>query len=158
MVFLSSTLFQIVGLAKAMLSCCVRVDGLDDAVDIVGTGGDGADTVNISTGSTILAAAAGAKVAKVSCFALLGLSTLGLDAGGPADALIALSSKEAGPARRRAAAPMCWRRLGSTSSLDLRYRHVFLNQSSDSAYSILSTTMAAPLVHCFLVSCDFSIC
>uniref|UniRef100_A0A0E0K867 anthranilate phosphoribosyltransferase n=1 Tax=Oryza punctata TaxID=4537 RepID=A0A0E0K867_ORYPU len=55
---------EIVGLAKAMISCCVRVDGLDDAVDIVGTGGDGADTVNISTGSTILAAAAGAKVAK----------------------------------------------------------------------------------------------
>lgn len=53
------------GLAKAMIGCCVRVDGLDDAVDIVGTGGDGADTVNISTGSTILAAAAGAKVAKV---------------------------------------------------------------------------------------------
>jgi hypothetical protein len=48
-----------------MIGCCVRVDGLDDAVDIVGTGGDGADTVNISTGSTILAAAAGAKVAKV---------------------------------------------------------------------------------------------
>jgi anthranilate phosphoribosyltransferase len=56
---------EIVGLAKAMIGCCVRVDGLDDAVDIVGTGGDGADTVNISTGSTILAAAAGAKVAKV---------------------------------------------------------------------------------------------
>ena len=55
---------QIVGLAKAMMSHCVRVEGLDDAVDIVGTGGDGADTVNISTGSTILAAAAGAKVAK----------------------------------------------------------------------------------------------
>ncbi|GJN09244.1 hypothetical protein PR202_ga27232 [Eleusine coracana subsp. coracana] len=55
---------EIVGLAKAMLSCCVLVDGLDDAVDIVGTGGDGADTVNISTGATILAAAAGAKVAK----------------------------------------------------------------------------------------------
>nr|ABF93754.1 Anthranilate phosphoribosyltransferase, chloroplast precursor, putative, expressed [Oryza sativa Japonica Group] len=55
---------EIVGLAKAMIGCCVRVDGLDDAVDIVGTGGDGADTVNISTGSTILAAAAGAKVAK----------------------------------------------------------------------------------------------
>jgi hypothetical protein len=87
----------------------------------------------------------------------LGLSTLGLDVGCSADASIALTSKEAGPARRRAAAPMCWRRLGSTSSLDLRYRHVFLNESPDSAYSILSTTMAAPLVHCFLVSCDFSI-
>jgi hypothetical protein len=52
-------------LAKAMMNNCVRVEGLHDAVDIVGTGGDGADTVNISTGSTILAAAAGAKVAKV---------------------------------------------------------------------------------------------
>lgn len=56
---------QIVGLAKAMMNNCVLVEGLHDAVDIVGTGGDGADTVNISTGSTILAAAAGAKVAKV---------------------------------------------------------------------------------------------
>jgi anthranilate phosphoribosyltransferase len=56
---------QIVGLANAMLSCCVRVDGLDDAVDIVGTDGDGADTVNISTGSTNLVVAASAKVAKV---------------------------------------------------------------------------------------------
>uniref|UniRef100_A0A453J0Q8 Glycosyl transferase family 3 domain-containing protein n=1 Tax=Aegilops tauschii subsp. strangulata TaxID=200361 RepID=A0A453J0Q8_AEGTS len=55
---------EIVGLAKAMMRNCVLVEGLHDAVDIVGTGGDGADTVNISTGSTILAAAAGAKVAK----------------------------------------------------------------------------------------------
>uniref|UniRef100_A0A453J1N3 anthranilate phosphoribosyltransferase n=1 Tax=Aegilops tauschii subsp. strangulata TaxID=200361 RepID=A0A453J1N3_AEGTS len=47
-----------------MMRNCVLVEGLHDAVDIVGTGGDGADTVNISTGSTILAAAAGAKVAK----------------------------------------------------------------------------------------------
>ncbi|CAN1347767.1 Anthranilate phosphoribosyltransferase, chloroplastic, partial [Linum perenne] len=41
-----------------------KVEGLDDAVDIVGTGGDGANTVNISTGASILAAACGAKVAK----------------------------------------------------------------------------------------------
>lgn len=33
-------------------------------VDIVGTGGDGIGSVNISTGASILAAAAGAKVAK----------------------------------------------------------------------------------------------
>ncbi|MCL7026883.1 hypothetical protein MKW94_022827 [Papaver nudicaule] len=55
---------EIVGLARAMIKCCKKVEGLDGVVDIVGTGGDGANTVNISTGASILAAAAGAKVAK----------------------------------------------------------------------------------------------
>lgn len=45
-----------------IMNNCVRVEGLRAAIDIVCTGGNGADTVNISTGSTILA---GAKVAKV---------------------------------------------------------------------------------------------
>lgn len=48
-----------------MIKQCRKVEGLTDAVDIVGTGGDGANTVNISTGASILAAASGAKVAKV---------------------------------------------------------------------------------------------
>ena len=52
----SQAVLQIVGLAKAMMRNCVRVEGLHDAVDIVGTGGDGIGTVNISTGSTILPA------------------------------------------------------------------------------------------------------
>lgn len=52
------------GLARAMIKHCKQVEGLGDAVDIVGTGGDGANTVNISTGASILAAACGAKVAK----------------------------------------------------------------------------------------------
>ncbi|GFZ17449.1 tryptophan biosynthesis 1 [Actinidia rufa] len=57
--------FLVVGLAKAMIKHCRRVEGLNgDGVDIVGTGGDGANTVNISTGASILAAACGAKVAK----------------------------------------------------------------------------------------------
>ncbi|XP_078154195.1 anthranilate phosphoribosyltransferase, chloroplastic-like [Carex rostrata] len=60
------TLEEIVGLARGMMKSCIKVEGLDDddAVDIVGTGGDGANTVNISTGAAILAAAAGANVAK----------------------------------------------------------------------------------------------
>uniref|UniRef100_A0A5B7AG26 anthranilate phosphoribosyltransferase n=1 Tax=Davidia involucrata TaxID=16924 RepID=A0A5B7AG26_DAVIN len=55
---------EIVGLARSMMKCCRKVDGIDDVVDIVGTGGDGANTVNISTGAALLAAACGAKVAK----------------------------------------------------------------------------------------------
>ncbi|KAI7994611.1 hypothetical protein LOK49_LG11G00412 [Camellia lanceoleosa] len=60
-----SSFNEIVGLARAMIKHCKRVEGLDeDGVDIVGTGGDGANTVNISTGASILAAACGAKIAK----------------------------------------------------------------------------------------------
>ncbi|KAF5732158.1 anthranilate phosphoribosyltransferase chloroplastic [Tripterygium wilfordii] len=55
---------EVVGLARAMLNHATKVEAVVDAVDIVGTGGDGANTVNISTGSSILAAACGAPVAK----------------------------------------------------------------------------------------------
>lgn len=55
---------EIAGFARAMIKCCKKVEGLENVVDIVGTGGDGANTVNISTGAAILAAASGAKVAK----------------------------------------------------------------------------------------------
>ncbi|KAH9316133.1 hypothetical protein KI387_024760, partial [Taxus chinensis] len=58
------TFEEITGFAKAMIKRCISVDGLTDAIDIVGTGGDGANTVNISTGACILAAACGARVAK----------------------------------------------------------------------------------------------
>ncbi|KAL7607383.1 hypothetical protein Lser_V15G20701 [Lactuca serriola] len=58
------TFEEIVGLAKAMINCSRKVEGIEDAVDIVGTGGDGANTVNISTGAALLAAACGAKIAK----------------------------------------------------------------------------------------------
>lgn len=58
------TFEEISGLARAMISQCIRVEGVGDAFDIVGTGGDGANTVNISTAACILAAACGAKVAK----------------------------------------------------------------------------------------------
>ena len=58
------TAAEMAGLAKAMQSRAVEVDAGDEVLDIVGTGGDDAGTVNISTGSCVLAAAAGAKVAK----------------------------------------------------------------------------------------------
>lgn len=52
-------------MAQAMIGNCVQVDIPDlKLLDIVGTGGDGAGTVNISTGACVIAAAAGAKVAK----------------------------------------------------------------------------------------------
>ena len=51
-------------MVNAMQSAClpVKLDG--KLLDIVGTGGDGADTINISTASVVLAAACGCKVAK----------------------------------------------------------------------------------------------
>ncbi|XP_062089608.1 anthranilate phosphoribosyltransferase, chloroplastic-like [Humulus lupulus] len=58
------TFEEIMGLARAMIKHSLEVEGLLDAVGIVGTGGDGANTVNISTGASILAAACGAKIAK----------------------------------------------------------------------------------------------
>merc|ERR1740124_2107209 len=51
-----------------MNDACLRVELDNDSqvklLDIVGTGGDGADTINISTASAVLAAACGATVAK----------------------------------------------------------------------------------------------
>ena len=55
---------EVAGLAKAMRARCVHVPTDGDVLDIVGTGGDGIGSVNISTGATVIAAAAGAKVAK----------------------------------------------------------------------------------------------
>lgn len=55
---------EIAGMAKAMDDLCLRVETPYDVLDIVGTGGDGIGSVNISTGATVVAAAAGAKVAK----------------------------------------------------------------------------------------------
>ena len=55
---------EITGFAEAMRERVVVVTPTRDAVDIVGTGGDGANTFNISTAAAIVAAAAGAAVAK----------------------------------------------------------------------------------------------
>ena len=56
---------ELVAVARTLRSLSRRVDsGLNDLVDTAGTGGDGSHTFNISTASALLAAAAGAKVAK----------------------------------------------------------------------------------------------
>jgi anthranilate phosphoribosyltransferase len=56
---------EIAGCAEAMRSHVLAVrPGRDDLVDTAGTGGDGARTINISTAAALVAAAAGAGVAK----------------------------------------------------------------------------------------------
>ncbi|KAF6253090.1 anthranilate phosphoribosyltransferase [Scenedesmus sp. NREL 46B-D3] len=55
---------EVAGLAKALMSEALQVQHDHRVVDIVGTGGDGIGSVNISTGACVIAAAAGAYVAK----------------------------------------------------------------------------------------------
>lgn len=58
------TAVEIAGMVRGMKSVAVPVPIAGRMLDIVGTGGDGANTINISTASSIVAAAAGAKVCK----------------------------------------------------------------------------------------------
>ncbi|MEM9604674.1 MAG: anthranilate phosphoribosyltransferase [Pseudomonadota bacterium] len=58
------TVTEIAAAAEVMRSLADRVTVDGDPVDIVGTGGDVAGTFNVSTASSIVAAAAGATVAK----------------------------------------------------------------------------------------------
>ena len=55
---------EMTGLVEAMYDAAVTVDVGEPVVDIVGTGGDGSGTFNISTTAAFIAAGAGAKVAK----------------------------------------------------------------------------------------------
>ncbi|HYK68158.1 MAG TPA: anthranilate phosphoribosyltransferase [Streptosporangiaceae bacterium] len=58
------TAVEVTGLADAMLTHAMPVSIPGRTVDLVGTGADGARTVNISTMGTIAAAAAGARMVK----------------------------------------------------------------------------------------------
>ncbi|MGY1724714.1 anthranilate phosphoribosyltransferase [Blastococcus sp. SYSU DS0533] len=112
---------EVAGLAAEMLAQATPVRLPMDCVDIVGTGGDGAHTVNISTMAAVVTAAAGAPVAKhgnraasSSSGAADVLEALGVVIDLPADA-VAACVREAGigfffapvfhPGMRHAAAP-----------------------------------------------------
>ncbi|MDY3520878.1 anthranilate phosphoribosyltransferase [Riemerella anatipestifer] len=59
------TLEELMGFREALLNLATPVDlGTQDLVDIVGTGGDGKNTFNISTLASFIVAGAGQKVAK----------------------------------------------------------------------------------------------
>ena len=58
------TVDELAGFATAMRERVVKVEAPDGAIDVVGTGGDGSGTFNISTTAALVAAAAGVPVAK----------------------------------------------------------------------------------------------
>jgi anthranilate phosphoribosyltransferase len=86
------TVDEITGAARAMRARMTTVSVPPDAIDIVGTGGDGHGTFNVSTGAAIVAAGAGLKVAKHGNRSVSSLS-------GASDVLAALGVKlDCGPA------------------------------------------------------------
>ena len=55
---------EIIGGAQAMRAAMAPVEDAADAIDIVGTGGDGAGTYNVSTLAALIVAGCGVRVAK----------------------------------------------------------------------------------------------
>ena len=80
------TVDEITGAVAAMRSKMLRVKAPTDAVDVVGTGGDGSGSVNVSTCASFIVAGAGVPVAKHGNRALSSKS-------GAADCLAALGIK-----------------------------------------------------------------
>lgn len=58
------TVAEITGAARIMREKALKVDAPEDAIDIVGTGGDGTGTYNISTATTFVVAGLGVPIAK----------------------------------------------------------------------------------------------
>ncbi len=80
------TVDEITGAVSAMRAKMLRVEAPSDAVDVVGTGGDGSGSVNVSTCASFIVAGAGVPVAKHGNRALSSKS-------GAADVLAALGVK-----------------------------------------------------------------
>src|SRR4051794_28471805 len=80
------TVDEITGAVSAMRAKMLRVNAPADAVDVVGTGGDGSGSVNVSTCASLIVAGAGVPVAKHGNRALSSRS-------GAADVLVALGVK-----------------------------------------------------------------
>lgn len=80
------TVEEITGAVSAMRAKMLRVKAPPDAVDVVGTGGDGSGSVNVSTCASFIVAGAGVPVAKHGNRALSSRS-------GAADVLAALGVK-----------------------------------------------------------------
>ncbi|MCY4550527.1 MAG: anthranilate phosphoribosyltransferase [Defluviicoccus sp.] len=58
------TVDEIAGAARTMRAKAARIGAPDNAIDVVGTGGDGAGTLNISTAAALVVAGCGIPVAK----------------------------------------------------------------------------------------------
>lgn len=71
------TIEEITAAAEVMRERMIAVKAPSDAIDIVGTGGDGAGTYNISTATALVVAACGVRVAKHGNRALSSLSGAG---------------------------------------------------------------------------------
>lgn len=129
------TATEVAGMAEAMLSHAVRVSIDTPGVDVVGTGGDQAGTVNISTMSALVTAAAGIPVIKHGnrgassrCGAADVLETLGVAIELPPEAVAACvrelgigfcfapafhpAFRHAGPTRRELGIPTAFNIMG----------------------------------------------
>ena len=129
------TVEEMRGLADQMLAHATRIEVAGPSLDIVGTGGDRAHTVNISTMAAMVCAAAGVTVVKhgnraasSSCGSADVLEALGIDLGLPAERVAALadevgitfcfamvfhpSFRHAGAARRELGVPTAFNFLG----------------------------------------------
>jgi anthranilate phosphoribosyltransferase len=129
------TVDEMAGLVSAMRAAAVSVDAGDDVVDLVGTGGDGLSTFNISTTGALIAAGAGVKMAKhgnraasSKCGAADVLEALGLNLEAEPKVVVRMinesgfgfffapryhpSMRHAGPVRRELGVPTVFNFLG----------------------------------------------